>query len=396
MNTNIGALSQSVSVRKIPTTVSYYLSFIALGLIEATLGPTLPALAEHTGADLKEISFLFTARSLGYLFGSFAGGRLFDRLPGHWVMAGFIILAAVMMALVPLMPLLWLLTVVLFITGVAQAGVDVGGNTMLVWVHQGNVGPFMNGLHFFFGVGAFLSPIIIAQLVLLSGDIYWAYWAIVALVLPVSLWLFLLPSPSVQETSADDTRQFDLRLLILFAFFFMMFVGAETSFGGWIFTYVSRMNLATETAAAYLTSAFWGGLTVGRLLSIPIATRLRPRVILTADLLGSVFSLCLILLWPGVLPVIWVGTVGFGFFMASIFPTTVSFAERRMIITGKVTSGFMVGASIGSMTVPWIIGQFIESVGPGVIMGVIFGTLLLSLGVFAVLMRYSTPRVAAS
>lgn len=395
MNANISPSVSPAPVGKISTTVGYYLSFIALGLIEATLGPTLPALAKHTGTDLKEISFLFTARSLGYLFGSLVGGRLFDRLPGHWVMAGFIVLAAGMMALVPLMPLLWLLTAVLFISGVAQAGVDVGGNTMLVWVHQGNVGPFMNGLHFFFGVGAFLSPIIIAQLVLLSGDIYWAYWAIVALVLPVAVWLFLLPSPSAQVASADDTRQFDLRLLILFAFFFMMFVGAETSFGGWIFTYVSRMGLATETAAAYLTSAFWGGLTVGRLLSIPIATRLRPRVILTIDLLGSVASLCLILLWPSVLPVIWVGTVGFGFFMASIFPTTVSFAERRMLITGKVTSGFMVGASIGSMTVPWIIGQFIESVGPGVIMVVIFGALLLSVTVFAVLMRYSRPRVAA-
>lgn len=395
MNANTGTLSHPAPVGKISTTVGYYLAFIALGLIEATLGPTLPALAEHTGTDLKEISFLFTARSLGYLFGSFAGGRLFDRLPGHWVMSGFIALAAGMLVLVPVMPLLWLLTAVLFITGVAQAGVDVGGNTMLVWVHQGNVGPFMNGLHFFFGVGAFLSPIIIAQLVLLSGDIYWAYWAIVALVLPVAVWLFLLPSPSAQAASADDTRQFDLRLLVLFAFFFMMFVGAETSFGGWIFTYVFRMGLATETAAAYLTSAFWGGLTVGRLLSIPIATRLRPRIILTIDLLGSVASLCLILLWPRVLPVIWVGTVGFGFFMASIFPTTVSFAERRMIITGKVTSGFMVGASIGSMTVPWIIGQFIESVGPGVIMTVIFGALLLSVTVFAVLMRYSRPRAAA-
>ena len=35
-------------------------------------------------------------------------------------------------------------------------------NPLLVWVHGDEVGPAMNGLHFFFGVGAFLSPIIIA------------------------------------------------------------------------------------------------------------------------------------------------------------------------------------------------------------------------------------------
>ena len=39
-------------------------------------------------------------------------------------------------------------------------------------------------------------------------------------------------------------------------------------------------------------------------------------------------------------------------------------AVRRMRITGRVTGWFFVGASVGGMTLPWVIGQFFESVGP--------------------------------
>lgn len=80
----------------------YYAAFISLGLFSASMGPTLPGLAQHTGARLSEISFLFSARSLGYLLGSLISGRLYDRLAGHRVMAGVLLGMAAMMILVPL------------------------------------------------------------------------------------------------------------------------------------------------------------------------------------------------------------------------------------------------------------------------------------------------------
>jgi len=58
---------------------------------------------------------------------------------------------ATMMILVPLIPRLPLLAVVWLILGVGSGALDVGGNTLLIWVHGRQVGPYMNGLHFFFG-----------------------------------------------------------------------------------------------------------------------------------------------------------------------------------------------------------------------------------------------------
>src|SRR4029079_13862880 len=65
---------------KLAQTISYFLSFVALGLAIAALGPTLPGLAEQTHVPLDQISFLFTVRSFGFLLGSLASGRFFDRL----------------------------------------------------------------------------------------------------------------------------------------------------------------------------------------------------------------------------------------------------------------------------------------------------------------------------
>lgn len=380
---------------KLTKTISYYVAFVALGLVTASLGPTLPGLAENTQSLLSEISYLFTARSLGYLMGSFLGGRLYDRLLGHIVMGAALIIMTVMMVLVPLASLLWVLTAILLWLGLAEGALDVGGNTLLVWVHRHKVGPFMNGLHFFFGVGAFLSPIIIAWAVLISGGITWAYWTLALLILPVAIWLLSLTSPPVKKLLKDDP---DVRinhgLVALIVFFFFLYVGAEVGFGGWIFTYAITLELSTETAAAYLTSAFWGALTVGRLVAIPIAVRFRPRTILFADLLGCLLSVAIIFVWSGSAVAVWVGTLGIGFSMASIFPTTLSLAERRMTITGKITGWFFVGASAGAMFLPWLIGQLFETIGPHITMLIIIGDLLMAVVVYVALIRYSVKQPA--
>jgi MFS transporter, FHS family, Na+ dependent glucose transporter 1 len=395
VSTLIDSRSVSSERAKIYQTIAYCAAFIALGLFSASLGPTLIGLARHTGSAIAQVSWLFTARSLGYLLGSLGGGRLYDRLRGHPLMAAALLLMAAAFALAPLIPLLWLLALVLLVVGLGEGTVDVGGNTLLVWVYRSRVGPYMNALHFFFGLGAFLSPIVIALLVLRSGDITWAYWAIALLILPVPLGLLRLPSPSSVHHAAErpqhETTKGGWGLVFLIALCLFLYVGAESGFGGWIFTYTVALGLANETAAAYLTSLFWGSLTLGRFLSIPLAIRFRPQTILLVELVGCVVSVSLILVFPGSLAAVWIGTFGAGFSISALFPTIISFAESRMRITGQVTGLFFVGSSAGGMTVPRIIGQLFEHepLGPHVTMWVILMDVLIALGVLAVLLSFS-------
>jgi FHS family Na+ dependent glucose MFS transporter 1 len=365
-------------------TAGYFGTFIVLGMAAAALGPTLPALAANTRTSLGLISLLFTAHSLGYLLSAIFGGRLYDRLPGHRVLVAGLLVTAAMLALIPLIPELWLLFVVLLVEGMATGALDIGGNTLLVWVHRDRVGPFMNALHFFFGVGAVLSPIIIAQLVALSGGITWAYWTLALLALPAALWLLPRPSPTAPTAPEDEpTGGVKLVLVALVALLLFLYVGAEVGFGGWVYTYALTLGLGTATSAAYLTSAYWGALTLGRLLGIPVAARVRPRRILVGSLLGALLSVGLILLWPGSTVALWAGAVGMGLFTGPIFATVMVLAGRHMTITGQITGGFFVGSSLGGMFLPWLIGQLFVPAGPQVMLVAVLVDLVMTLGALA-------------
>jgi FHS family Na+ dependent glucose MFS transporter 1 len=178
--------------------------------------------------------------------------------------------------------------------------------------------------------------------------------------------------------------------------FFALYVGSEVSFGGWVYNYSVAMKLMNATTAALVTSWFWGSLTLGRLLSIPIASKFKLSSVLFVDVIGVLVSVGLIMLWPNSEAIIWVGTFGTGFAMASIFPTMLSLAESRLHITGRVTSWFFVGASSGGMVLPWLIGQLFEPVGPWVAMMAIFIAMALGLVTFTSLVIYSNQAVKSS
>ncbi len=370
-------------------TLGYFITFIALGMATAAMGPALPYLAEQTNRPLNQISILFSAKAAGYLLGSIAGGRFYDRMPGHRVMFTGLLGMILTIALTPAIPLLWILGIVLFFLGFFEGAVDVGGNTLLVWVHGHEVGPYMNALHLFFGIGTFLVPIILAQSILQTGKISAGFWLIAAAILPLAIWLYRIPHPKAPGKTAEKSDHHNTSLLPLVVIFFFLYVGAELGFGGWVYTYAFETGLATATAAGYLTSLFWGAFTFGRLLSIPIAARFRPRTILSVDLIGMILSLGLILLFSNEQVVLWVGAALLGLSAASVFPTMISLAERRMTLTGTMTSWFFVGGSLGGMFFPWLAGQLFEKNGPQVALLTFWVAAVGSFFIFLAVMRAS-------
>ena len=391
MSSSTAALTSSAKASQTTaTTIGYYIAFVGLGLVGASLGPTLPGLAANTQTQLSAISILFTARALGYMGGSIVAGWIYDRRPGHPLVVLGILAMALLMALVPWIGLLWLLVGILLLIGLSEAIMDVGINTLIVWLHRPNVGPVMNALHFFFGVGAFVAPLIVAQVILFSGGISWAYWIFALALLPIALWIGRLPSPtSVVEEGKASGGEIDYLLTGLTILFLFVYVGVELSFSGWIYTYAVQQTGFTPTQAAYLNSGFWGAFTLGRLIAIPLTVRVRPRYMLLGELLLAIVSVGLMLIWPTSSTVLWIGVCGTGLAIASIFPVTLTWAGRHMRITGQITSWFFIGASIGAMFFPWFIGQFFENTGPLITMVTIMSCLLLDLVIFVILMLYA-------
>ena len=345
-------------------TTAYYLAFIVLGLTTAASGPSLLKLAEHTSSTLDRIALIFVFGSLGYLIGSFLGGRAYDRLSGHKLMAITMLVIGIASALIPIARSLEILLFAMFLSGLASGIIDVGGNTLLMWTHGEKAGPFMNGLHFFFGVGSLIAPLLLAQVLLKTNDIQWLYWIFAIACLPIMIWLWFLPEPKHTHSEEIKSAAFPVVPVALVMILFVLYVGLELGFGNWIYTYAFTLGLETEITAAYLVSIFWGSFTFGRLLGVWVSTRLRSRTILFMDIIGCAISTILIMLWKDSSAALWIGTFGLGLSMASIFPTLIMLAGERMQITGTITGLFLVGSGAGSMLLPWFIGQIFARTGP--------------------------------
>jgi FHS family Na+ dependent glucose MFS transporter 1 len=378
---------------RLPYAAAYYSIMLAVGLIAGTLGPSLPNLAENTKSTLQAASIILAMRPAGYLLGTLLSGRAMDRMPGHPVLAIGLLLASLMLFLTPQMGGLAALSTVIFLLGFSDGVMDVGINTLLPWVYGEKSGPYFNGLHFAFGVGALAAPLLVAKSLTLDGKLGWGYGAMALALLPVALWLFFLPSPSRHEpepgTSASD---FDWKSASLFSLIFLAYGGAEAGYGAWIFSYATQSGLEDAQGGARLTSLFWGALTLGRLAAIGLALRFSLRSILAADAVGSVASLGALLLWPDSRAALWLGSAGCGLFLASFFPTLLAFAatwfSKSGRISGRLTSLFFVGSSSGSILIPWLIGQGFESRGPQTaILALFAATLLMGLGLAALLRK---------
>jgi MFS transporter, FHS family, Na+ dependent glucose transporter 1 len=368
--------------------ISYYLAFMALGLMMMALGTTLTELAQRTQSEFHQISYSFMSRSLGFILGSIFGGRIYDHLRGHKVLASALAGLAILAAFVPVTSSLKMLIGLFLIQGLVGSLINVGGNTLLMWSHRdSNIGALLTGLHFSWGLGSAVAPLIVEQVEAWSGDINWAYWTLSLTVLPACILLLRLPSPAHPYASDKDSKApVNMLLAVLVACFFFLYTGFEASIINWIHTYTMKAGLGDKSAAYKLNAAFLMTYTFGRLLAIPIASKVRPRTILIADFSGIFLSVVVILAWPSSARVFWIACCTLGLSMASVFPTMLSFAERRMSLSGKLTGYLFSAASGGSMILPLLVGQFFTSVGPQVLFYIVLAALAIDTVIFTVMM----------
>jgi len=362
--------------------LTYAVCYFSVGIGISALGPLLPYLADNVNVSLGQISFAFTAQNLGYLLGSAGGGWLYDRFQSHKLMVLSLALMVLMGLLIPLMSWFYALLVVLFFFGLGVGTIDVGENLNLVWMFKSRVSPYLNAIHFIFGLGAFFTPLIITTVMTWTGgNLSWAIWALVLIFCPGFIGLLSTKSPanisSEENDIQNEERNYVLIALIILLFF--LSVGVQIGFGGWIFTYVSELGIADVTVASLITSLFWGCVTLGRLMGIPISKKVTPGSMLLFNSVLLVLVLGLILVWPLNPVMMWVGSAGMGLAISIMFPNLLSFAKTRMNLTGWVTGLFFMGSSLGMMLMPMLLGQVFDTMGGREMMLALFAAALLGL-----------------
>ena len=342
-------------------TYRYFLVMLAVGMSGGLLGPALPHLAAMTDSTMGQISVLFTARALGNMLGSLLVGRLVDRFSGHRVLVAMLLLMAAGLAVVPISQGLAMLTGVIFLLGLAEVSANAGTNTLLLWAHGKDSPPWISALHFCFGLGNTLVPLVLVVVLALTDHVAWAFWA-VALYALLLLWpLAQLESPRL-PASSDDTAPMPLPdnwRLGLFLFMFGLYVGTEITFAGWVTAYATLRGMPGEDAAV-LATLFWLALSVGRLLAIPLLRHFSPWWVLRGCLtLGLASSLAL--QWDA-MPLAVVSLL-FGLAASAIFPTLFGLSNQLMAMNGRTTGMIFLAAGSGAMAVPTLAGPLLEQAG---------------------------------
>ena len=376
----------------------YAIVYISVGIGISMLGPLLPFLADQVSVSLGQMGFAFTAQNLGYLIGSLSGGWLFDRVRTHRLMTLFLLVMILTGFLIPLMPWFSTLLIVLFFFGLGVGAIDVGTNLNMVWIFQSGVGPYLNALHFIFGIGAFFTPLIITTVLgWTGGSLSWAIWALMLLFIPGLLGLVSSPSPenpaAVKTESPEKVHHVGIILLLILAIFFA--VGVQIGFSGWIFSYVSESGIADIATASRITALFWASLSLGRLIAIPISKKVAPGTMVLFNFSLLTLVVIFLLIWPTHPVMMWIGAAGVGLATSILFPTLLSYAKTLVNMTGRVTGLLFLGSSLGMMILPLLLGQMFDRFGGFAMILVVFGASLLGLGII-ILLRFQRASIKAT
>lgn len=198
------------------------------------------------------------------------------------------------------------------------------------------------------------------------------------------------PVGAVQTPAAapqsKERSSFEVRILFLLFVFYLLYVGAEVSFGG----YVSEYYMATFNACHGSLAAawFWGTFAFGRGAAIFVAMSLTPWTMLISDLVGGVLASVVLVMFPHSSGVFWAGTGLLGLSMASLFPAGIAWLEGYVDVSGKVASVLVTGGVLGEMVVPLSVGMLMfdgsnnVASSPERLMYLMLGVCLCSCGIF--------------
>jgi len=155
-------------------TILILVSFLGLGIVEVVRGPTLLDLKDLLGVTVGEISIIFPFFSIGSVIGCFSVGLIMDKI--IWLRYPVLAFLLVMMGLsaivFPYCPSLPAIYITAFFGGLGGGALDTGGQVLLLDVWRGrDSGPYMHALHFMYGIGAFLAPVLARPFLLITEEL---------------------------------------------------------------------------------------------------------------------------------------------------------------------------------------------------------------------------------
>jgi fucose permease len=355
-----------------------YMAFISLGLPDSLLGVAWPLMRLDYGSPLEAAGLVSMFIAGSTIVSSFASGAVHKRLStGKITFISCVVTASSLLGFAFSPSLIWLLFLAIPL-GLGAGSVDAALNNYVATHYKAH---HMSWLHCFWGIGATLGPIIMSQFILRQNSWRNGYFTISMIQFGLAALLFFtLPlwnrmakgvhkSPidmvgEEKETKSaspnsvtEKIKPINIKGVKLSLASFLFYCGAEATMGLWGSSFLVNVKALPVATAAQWVSLYYGGITIGRLITGFITMKVSNRNLIRMGQTISLIGVLLLLLpLPGIFSLIGFIMVGLGF--APIFPCMVHETPLRF---GKESSQTIIGYQValaytGSTILPPIIG----------------------------------------
>ncbi len=336
------------------------------GMSVLVVGAILPSLIREAGLSYALAGGLLSMMAIGNLFASlffpvmvsYLGKRL-----SITMMAAIVPCSYLLLTFLPPIPAMYL---IMALVGVARGSITIINNATVNEISN-NSNRMVNLLHCSFAIGAFLAPFLTALLTFAGFTWRSIMYVITALCITSTISYATMEYPGSGKTkkrqdlseSHSFLKSFDFYCIGFVLFFYL---GVENCINGWFVTYLQSTGIMSETFATAMVSFTWLVIMAGRLVCASLSKRYSKSAIVLMNAVGS--GICFFILISSTwLPVITVALLGFGFFLAGIYPSCIANAGP---IIGGSTMGMSVLTAIsamGGIITPQLVGSAADRIG---------------------------------
>lgn len=346
-----------------------FIAFVLIGANDGALGVLLPSIQDFYNIDKATVSLMFVASVSGYLLSAFSSGLLVDKLGRRtYMLVGTASFALGISMLAFAMPFPVVVVGSIF-SGFGVAIIDAGLNAYIAGLP--NSTSTLNYLHAFFGIGAFLGPLVATGVL----KVEWPWNAVYYLWVAFTLILFFgfmtafkddhVERPAAKEGEGNVMKaMLKLPVVWLAAIFLFLYVGLEVGLGTWAYSFLTEERRDPTDFSGLAVGGYWLGLTLGRVVMGALGARLGNKQLINLCLAGTVAG-SLIVWLVHFAPVEAFGLFLIGFSLGPIFPTTIALMSNVVsarLLPGVI--GFMAGlGAMGAAIFPASIGVLAELIG---------------------------------
>jgi len=351
-----------------------YLAFIGLGLPDSLLGSGWPVMHAALDVPISYAGIISVVISVGTIISSLQSDRLTKRFGAGLVTTTSLLISALSLFGFSISHSFYLLMVLALPYGLSAGAIDAALNNYVA-VHYNS--RHMNWLHCFWGLGAVISPFIMAYALTTPTSWSGGYRIVSVFLLGISVVLLatlrLWHNESLTSNGNSTVARAPLTLPQIFAIprvkplllGFFGYCALEGTAILWAATYLNQNRGITPVVAARYASTYLLGITVGRFLSGFVADRFGDRHMIRIGLVLTFIGVLAIWLPIPNTSVALVGLVLTGLGSAPIYPaiihsTPANFgAENSQAIIGVQ----MAAAYTGYVIMPPLFGSLTNVFG---------------------------------